>query len=61
MHPGTVRTDLSKAFWENVVSRDRLFEIEWVAERLVALIERMGDGELGRGRCWDYDGREVPP
>ena len=38
---------------------EKLFEPEWVAERLVDVVRKVG--VRGRGRCWDYDGKEVPP
>lgn len=59
LHPGTVKTDLSKAFWAGV-KEGKLFEADWVAERLVGLCAG-GIGVEGRGRCWDFDGKEVPP
>ncbi len=73
LHPGTVKTELSREFWGNVKS-EKLFEAGWVAERLVELLggakgevvgeERrlrkvLGVGE--RGRCWDWKGEEIPP
>jgi NAD(P)-dependent dehydrogenase (short-subunit alcohol dehydrogenase family) len=58
LHPGTVKTDLSKAFWGNV-KKEKLFEKDWVAERLIDVIKEVGVD--GRGKCWDWDGKEVPP
>ncbi|OAK98185.1 short-chain dehydrogenase/reductase-like protein [Phaeosphaeriaceae sp. SRC1lsM3a] len=58
LHPGTVKTDLSKEFWGNV-KEGKLFEREWVAERLVQVVN--GVGTEGRGRCWDWEGKEVLP
>ncbi|EMD96027.1 hypothetical protein COCC4DRAFT_124136 [Bipolaris maydis ATCC 48331] len=58
LHPGTVKTGLSKDFWANV-KKEKLFEREWVAERLIDVIEQVGIE--GRGKCWDWDGKEVPP
>jgi NAD(P)-dependent dehydrogenase (short-subunit alcohol dehydrogenase family) len=58
LHPGTVKTDLSKDFWGNV-KKEKLFEREWVAEQLIDVINRVGVD--GRGKCWDWDGKEVPP
>ncbi|QDS70349.1 hypothetical protein FKW77_008912 [Venturia effusa] len=63
LHPGTVKTGLSKEFWGGV-RKDKLFEPEWVAERLIGLCtagEGDGIGVGGRGRCWDWDGKVVPP
>lgn len=69
LHPGTVRTGLSKEFWGSVKS-DKLFEKEWVAERLVGVVkgdvvdgevrEEGKDGEWSsrtRGRVLDLRGR----
>lgn len=58
LHPGTVRTGLSKEFWGSV-KKDKLFESDWVAERLLDVVREVG--LEGRGRCWDWDGKEVPP
>lgn len=58
LHPGTVKTGLSKDFW-NSVRKERLFERDWVAERLMEVVRQVGVG--GRGRCWDWDGKEVLP
>lgn len=58
LHPGTVKTGLSKDFWGNV-KKEKLFEREWVAERLVDVVKSAGVD--GRGKCWDWDGKEVPP
>ncbi|XP_014550357.1 hypothetical protein COCVIDRAFT_115685 [Bipolaris victoriae FI3] len=58
LHPGTVKTGLSKDFWANV-KKEKLFEREWVAERLIDVIKQVG--VEGRGKCWDWDGKEVPP
>ncbi|CAE7025588.1 hypothetical protein P3342_005618 [Pyrenophora teres f. teres] len=58
LHPGTVKTGLSKDFWSNV-KKEKLFERDWVAERLIDVIKQVG--VEGRGKCWDWDGKEVPP
>jgi NAD(P)-dependent dehydrogenase (short-subunit alcohol dehydrogenase family) len=58
LHPGTVKTDLSKEFWGNV-KKEKLFEREWVAERMIDVVKEVGIE--GRGKCWDWDGKEVPP
>ncbi|KAI8934876.1 hypothetical protein NX059_008550 [Plenodomus lindquistii] len=58
LHPGTVKTGLSKDFWNNV-KKEKLFERDWVAERLIDVIRQVG--VEGRGKCWDWDGKEVPP
>ena len=58
LHPGTVKTGLSREFWGNV-KKEKLFEPEWVAERLIEVIKERG--LEGRGRCWDWDGKEIVP
>jgi len=58
LHPGTVKTGLSKDFWSNV-KKEKLFESRWVAESLIDVIKEVGIE--GRGKCWDWDGKEVPP
>lgn len=46
LHPGTVRTGLGKEFWGSA-RKEKLFEGEWVAERLVQVVK--GTGVEGRG------------
>ncbi|KAJ4410544.1 hypothetical protein N0V91_002031 [Didymella pomorum] len=58
LHPGTVKTEFSKDFWGGV-KKEKLFEKEWVAERLVDVVRQVGID--GRGKCWDWDGKEVSP
>ncbi|KAF2447299.1 short-chain dehydrogenase/reductase-like protein [Karstenula rhodostoma CBS 690.94] len=58
LHPGTVKTAFSEAFWGGVEA-GKLFEKEWVAEQLVDVVR--GVGLEGRGRCWDWAGNEVLP
>lgn len=64
LHPGTVKTDLSKEFWSST-RPEKLFEPDWIAERLVGLLTTGLDGKgirIGaRGRCWDWDGKEISP
>jgi NAD(P)-dependent dehydrogenase (short-subunit alcohol dehydrogenase family) len=60
LHPGTVKTELSKEFWDNT-KHDKLMEPDRVAEMLCALLAKERTEEVGRGRCWDYKGEEVMP
>ena len=66
LHPGTVKTNLSREFWGNV-KKEKLFSPEYSAEQLCGVLRRGGSGESGggieefRGRCWDWKGEEVPP
>ncbi|MCJ1401664.1 hypothetical protein MMC11_004881 [Xylographa trunciseda] len=58
LHPGTVKTGLSREFWKSTPS-EKLFEPEWAAGKLVGVVA--GLGPSGRGRCWDWKGEEIPP
>jgi hypothetical protein len=58
-HPGTVRTDLSRDFWETV-PKEKLFEPEFAAEKMVEVVTGKV-GLDGRGRCWDWKGEEILP
>ena len=58
LHPGTVKTELSEDFWAST-PLDKLFEPEFAAERLVEVVKTVGLG--GRGKCWDWEGKEIPP
>ena len=58
IHPGTVKTDLSKPFW-NSIPKGNLFEPDFAAERIMETVEKL---ELeARGKVWDWSGKEVPP
>ncbi|KAM5346870.1 hypothetical protein ACJ41O_009875 [Fusarium nematophilum] len=57
-HPGTVKTDLSRDFWESVDEK-KLFSPEYAAERLVSVATELSLGQ--RGKCWGWEGDEVPP
>ncbi|KAA1466101.1 NAD(P)-binding protein [Dentipellis sp. KUC8613] len=58
VHPGTMKTGLSKDFWGSV-SEEKLFSPEFAAGRLVEVVGGLEDGQ--RGRIWDWEGKEVPP
>ncbi|KZL86361.1 oxidoreductase [Colletotrichum incanum] len=58
-HPGTVKTGLSEGFW-NTVPKEKLFEPEFAVERMCkVLTEEVG--VEGRGRFWDWQGKEILP
>ncbi|CAL1705938.1 unnamed protein product [Somion occarium] len=57
VHPGTVKTDLSKSFWSGV-KEGKLFEPEYAAEKLARVVEKLGTES--RGKVWDWAGKEVP-
>ena len=58
LHPGTVKTGLSKEFWKNV-KEDKLFSPEYSVDRLMEVINSRTVEH--RGRCWDYKGDEISP
>ncbi|KAG7107664.1 C-factor like protein [Verticillium longisporum] len=58
-HPGTVKTDLSRDFWDSV-PEGRLLEPDFAAERLVEVVTT-GIGLEGRGKLWDWQGEEIKP
>ncbi|EXJ62541.1 hypothetical protein A1O7_02979 [Cladophialophora yegresii CBS 114405] len=58
LHPGTVKTGLSEEFWEST-AKEKLFSPEFAAERLLGVVE--GLEEANGGRCWDWQGKEIPP
>ncbi|RCI14038.1 hypothetical protein L249_8299 [Ophiocordyceps polyrhachis-furcata BCC 54312] len=57
-HPGTVRTDFSRHFWHNV-PHEKLFSPEYAAEKLLQVVWGLKLDQ--RGKCWDWQGLEVPP
>ncbi|KAF2722173.1 NAD(P)-binding protein [Polychaeton citri CBS 116435] len=58
LHPGTVKTGLSKEFWNNV-KEEKLFSPEYAGEKLMQVINSRTLGQ--RGKCWDWKGQEIPP
>ncbi|KAF9879413.1 oxidoreductase [Colletotrichum karsti] len=58
-HPGTVKTGLSEAFWDTV-PEGKLFEPEYAVERMCSVLTKEV-GIEGRGRCWDWAGKEILP
>ncbi|KAL7280023.1 hypothetical protein ACG7TL_006437 [Trametes sanguinea] len=56
VHPGTVKTDLSKAFWSSV-KPGKLFEPAYAAEKLAEVVKALGQTQ--RGKVWDWKGEEV--
>ena len=58
LHPGTVDTKLSKPFQSNVPN-DKLFSPEFSAQSLIHVINKI-DLE-NTGKCFDWNGQEIPP
>ena len=58
IHPGTVKTGLSRPFW-NSVAKGTLFEPDFAAERILETVEKLD--LAARGNVWDWSGKLVPP
>lgn len=58
LHPGTVETPLSAPF-RSGVSADRLFTPRYAAARLLAVLDGLSPRDSGR--CFAWNGTEVPP
>jgi NAD(P)-dependent dehydrogenase (short-subunit alcohol dehydrogenase family) len=56
VHPGTVKTDLSREFWSSV-PKEKLFEPEYAAEKLVEVVSNLKEDQ--RGLVWDWAGKRV--
>jgi len=56
LHPGTVKTNLSKDFWDSL-EKEQLFEPDYAAGKLLEVVK----GDKGRGRIWDWKGEEILP
>ena len=57
-HPGTVKTGLSKDFWGSV-KEGQLLGAEEAVEKMLGVVGSVG--VEGRGRCWDWKGKEIQP
>ncbi|KAL8387237.1 hypothetical protein RB595_010057 [Gaeumannomyces hyphopodioides] len=58
-HPGTVKTDLSRDFWEASEKRGQLLDPEFAADRMLDVV--LGLKIKQRGRLWDWNGKEIQP
>jgi NAD(P)-dependent dehydrogenase (short-subunit alcohol dehydrogenase family) len=58
LHPGTVDTALSRPFQASVPD-GKLFTPDYAAERLLAVMDGLGERDSGRILAWD--GREISP
>jgi NAD(P)-dependent dehydrogenase (short-subunit alcohol dehydrogenase family) len=62
LHPGTVKTNMSVPF-QNNVAPDKLFSPEYSAERLIEVIENLKfgkDASSSNGKIFAYDNTEIP-
>jgi NAD(P)-dependent dehydrogenase (short-subunit alcohol dehydrogenase family) len=57
LHPGTVKTDLSRGYWKSA-NKDEVFEAQDAAENLVNVVENLQTRQ--RGKVWDWAGEEIP-
>lgn len=57
VHPGTMKTDLSKDYWDSV-PKESLHEPEDAAKDLADVVSKITEEQ--RGKVWDYAGRQVP-
>lgn len=57
VHPGTVKTDLTKDFWSSANVK-KLFEPEDAAERVADVVAGLTTEQ--RGKIWDWAGKQVP-
>jgi len=57
LHPGTTDTDLSKPFQRNV-REGTLFPVEFKVDKLLAVVESMG--EQNTGGFYDWAGKALP-
>ncbi len=58
LHPGTVDTKLSKPFQAGV-AKEKLFSPTYSAHALLTMLEGLDAG--ASGRCFDWQGLDVPP
>jgi NAD(P)-dependent dehydrogenase (short-subunit alcohol dehydrogenase family) len=59
LHPGTVRTDFTRDYWE---SSKHVLDPDDAAVKLLQVLCGMPPGiKDGRGRCWDWKGEEILP
>lgn len=57
VHPGTVKTDLSRGYWKSA-TKNEVFEAQDAAENLVNVVENLQTKQ--RGKVWDWAGEEIP-
>jgi NAD(P)-dependent dehydrogenase (short-subunit alcohol dehydrogenase family) len=58
VHPGTMKTEFSREFWDSV-DDDKLFTPEYAAEHVTKVVEKLSVND--RGRIWDWKGDEIQP
>lgn len=58
LHPGTVDSNLSKPF-QNNVPESQLFTADYSAQKLLAVLEQVSPADSGK--CFAWDGQEIEP
>ncbi|KGO74154.1 Short-chain dehydrogenase/reductase SDR [Penicillium italicum] len=58
LHPGTVHTEFTKDYWG---TREMLEPADAADKLLKVLVGLPSDTKGGRGRCWDWMGKEILP
>ena len=58
LHPGTVDSQLSKPFQENVPD-NKVFTPKYAAEKLVNVLANLTPSQTGK--CFAWDGKEILP
>lgn len=58
LHPGTVDSNLSKPF-QNNVSKDKLFTPEYSAQKMLEVLQKLTPSQTGK--CFAWDGKEIEP
>lgn len=56
VHPGTVKTDLNRRFWESATMMEA-FEPMDAASNLINVVENLATNQ--RGKLWDWAGKEI--
>ncbi|KAF9057299.1 C factor cell-cell signaling protein [Panaeolus papilionaceus] len=57
LHPGTVRTDLSRGYWGSAARKETFDPLD-AAANLLNVVENLSTSQ--RGKLWDWSGHEVP-
>lgn len=57
LHPGTVKTDLSRGYWKSA-AKNEVFEAQDAAANLANVVENLQTKQ--RGKIWDWAGEEIP-
>ena len=58
LHPGTVDSLLSKPFQKNI-AKEKLFTAEKSAQKLIKVLKKLQTKDSGK--CFAWDGQEIPP